>query len=256
MQGQVVIVGAGPGEVEHLTLGALREIHAADTILYDALVGDSILAEFPAHATTVFVGKRSGKHAYTQTMIISLMIRHALEGRRVLRLKGGDPSIFAHLASELGALRALQIPVKVLPGVSALLAAAAQLETPLTARGASRQIWICDGHTFDFEKQAKAWAEFQGTRVFYMSAGRTAEISAALLSEKLDAQTPCALVENAGSAEALTHRGSLFEFASGELTRKTLGPGIFLVGDVLRLQANALDAELVSSKQKQYATAS
>ncbi|MCS6972745.1 MAG: SAM-dependent methyltransferase, partial [Leptospiraceae bacterium] len=149
MTGSVVIAGAGPGGLQHLTLGALEAIREAEVILYDALISDEIVAQFPEQAEKIFVGKRCGQHAWTQTMIISAMIAHALAGKKVLRLKGGDPAVFAHLAEELAALHKLAIPVRVVPGVTAVLAAVAELSRPLTARGGSRHVWITDGHSGD-----------------------------------------------------------------------------------------------------------
>lgn len=233
MKGRVTIAGAGPGELEHLTLGALGAIETADVILYDALIGESITRRFPPGAEKIFVGKRCGNHAYTQTMIVNAMIEQALMGRHVVRLKGGDPAIFAHLASELAALEALEIPVKILPGVSAMLTAAAELKVPLTTRGNNRHVWITDGHSADLEKYGEEMARFPGTLVFYMGAGKTAEISSLLISWGEKPEKPAALIENAGGASAKLQRGKLREFADMKIARATTGPGIFLVGEAL-----------------------
>lgn len=231
--GEVIIAGAGPGELDHLTIGCLKAIHSADVILYDALIRDSILAEFPLRATQIFVGKRCGNHAYTQTMIISAMIEHALSGRRVLRLKGGDPSIFAHLKSELDALQKLNIPVKILPGVSAMLTAAAELKVPLTTRGGARHIWITDGHATSIKDSISEMAVFNGTLVFYMGATRAHELTEMLIAHGMRANMPAVLIENAGSPNATHSRGTAVDFAVGALRRQTEGPGIFLVGEAL-----------------------
>ncbi len=230
MKGFVTIAGAGPGEIDHITVAALRAIHSADVILYDALLRPSLIAEFPKDAETIFVGKRCGSHAYTQTMIIAAMIQHALAGRHVVRLKGGDPSIFAHLTSEISALSGLNIPYKILPGVSAMQSAAAELGRPLTLRQSARHVWVTDGHAADLPRNARQMADFPGTLVFYMGAGRTAEISQLLMQNGLAGDTAAALIENAGSAEAATQQGSIESFASGKFSRLSEGPGIFLVG--------------------------
>lgn len=234
MKGNVVIAGAGPGEIDHLTIGVFREIKQADVILYDALIRDSIVAEFPESCEQIFVGKRCGTHAYTQTMIIASLIEHALAGKRVLRLKGGDPSIFAHLASEIDALHALGIPLKILPGVSAMLAAAAELQVPLTTRGQSRHIWVSDGHADDISDNAEQMANYSGTLVFYMGAERCATIATCLAAHGLGASTPCALVENAGSHDAVLQRATLSELTAHRIARLTSGPGILLIGEALR----------------------
>ncbi|MFO1472718.1 MAG: uroporphyrinogen-III C-methyltransferase [Turneriella sp.] len=230
MKGFVTIAGAGPGEIDHITVAALRAIHSAEVILYDALVRPSLIAEFPGNAETIFVGKRCGSHAYTQTMIIAAMIQHALAGRHVVRLKGGDPSIFAHLTSEISALSGLNIPYKILPGVSAMQSAAAELGRPLTLRQSARHVWVTDGHAADLSLNAAKMAVFPGTLVFYMGSGRTAEISRLLLENGLNRETAASLVENAGSAEAKTQNGTVADFAAGQFNRLTQGPGIFLIG--------------------------
>lgn len=228
--GSVIIAGAGPGEIDHITVAALKAIHSADVILYDALVRPSIIAEFPQHAKTVFVGKRCGNHAYTQTMIIAEMIKHAMAGRNVVRLKGGDPSIFAHLSSEIAALAALKIPYKILPGVSAMQAAAAELGRPLTLRQNARHVWVTDGHAADLELNAPNMARFPGTLVFYMGSGRTAEICRLLMQHGLAGETAAALIENAGSTAAASQTGSVADFAAEKIHRATNGPGLFLIG--------------------------
>ncbi len=228
--GLVTIAGAGPGEIDHITVAALKAIRAADVILYDALIRTSVIAEFPQNAVTIFVGKRCGNHAYTQTMIVAEMIRHAMAGRHVVRLKGGDPSIFAHLASEIAALAALKIPYKILPGVSAMQAAAAELARPLTLRQNARHVWVTDGHAADLENNAAKMAAFPGTLVFYMGSTRTAEISRLLMQHGLAGETAAALVENAGSALAASHTGTVADFAAERLQRTTSGPGLFLIG--------------------------
>ncbi len=243
MTGSVTIAGAGPGELDHLTVAVLKAIRAADVILYDALIQPSIIAEFPAAAEKIFVGKRCGNHAYTQTMIVSAMIENALMGKNVLRLKGGDPSVFAHLASELTALEKLEIPVKILPGVSAMLTAAAELKVPLTTRETNRHIWVTDGHSSELEKYGEQMAAFPGTLVFYMGAGRTVEITSLLMSWGMPENKAAALIENAGGENAVLARGTVSDFASENLCRTTEGPGIFLIGDAIALPGAASEAD-------------
>ena len=229
-KGSVIIAGAGPGEIDHITVAALKAIRVADVILYDALLRPSIIAEFPHGAETIVVGKRCGTHAYTQTMIIAEIIKHAMAGRNVVRLKGGDPSIFAHLSSEIAALAALKIPYKILPGVSAMQAAAAELGRPLTLRQSARHVWVTDGHAADLEHNAPKMAQFPGTLVFYMGSARTAEICRLLLQHGLAGETAAALIENAGSTEATAQTGSVADFAAEKIHRATNGPGLFIIG--------------------------
>jgi uroporphyrin-III C-methyltransferase len=155
--GQVWLVGAGPGDPELLTRKAERLLTAASVVFHDALVGPGVLALVPAHVRRIPVGKRSGRHSKDQREICRLLVEAALAGERVVRLKGGDPSIFGRSAEEIDALRAHGIDVRICPGVTAACAAAASAGVSLTLRGRARRLSFVTAHVRVGEALALDW---------------------------------------------------------------------------------------------------
>lgn len=198
--GSVVLVGAGPGDPELLTLKALRALQSADIILYDRLVGPEILELARREARRILVGKAGHGLSCRQGDINALMLKLAHEGRRVVRLKGGDPLIFGRAAEEIEACRSAAIPVEVVPGITAALGAAAELAIALTDRHCSHRLHFVTGHSkdggvpdHDWRSLADPWA----TTVLYMGGRRFSAILQRLLAAGLDPQTPAVAVSGA-----------------------------------------------------------
>jgi uroporphyrin-III C-methyltransferase/precorrin-2 dehydrogenase/sirohydrochlorin ferrochelatase len=244
--GHVTIVGAGPGDPELLTVRAVRALAAADLVLYDALVSLEVLAMAP-RAQCFSVGKRAGRASFRQEAIHTLMIRSARRGKRVVRLKGGDPFVFGRGGEEVLALRAAGIPHEVVPGISSALAAPALAGIPVTHRGLATAFAVVSGHA------ELAWRPLLGglapnaaTVVVLMGLGARAAIAAYLLERGWAASTPAAVLLAAGTPRAHTWTGSL-----GELGHSTVpetladAPGTIVVGEVVTLaHAAVLPQEL------------
>ena len=209
MTGHVSIVGAGPGDPELLTVRAVRALAAADLVLYDALVSPEVLALAP-RAQRFCVGKRAGRASFRQEAIHALMIRSARRGKRVVRLKGGDPFVFGRGGEEVLALRAAGIPHEVVPGISSALAAPALAGIPVTHRGLATAFASCPA------TPRAAWQPLLGgltpnaaTVVVLMGLGARAGIAAFLLERGWAASTPTAVLLAAGTPRAHTWTGSL-----------------------------------------------
>lgn len=198
--GEVWLVGAGPGDPELLTCKALRLILAADVIFYDALVSAEILALVPANVRRVSVGKRSGRHSRDQSDINDDLLDAAKAGLRVVRLKGGDPSIFARSAEEMTHLSARGITVNVVPGITAASAAAASAGVSLTLRGVARRLQFITAHAKAGEPLDLDWtalADPRSTLAVYMGRAAAPEIARNLMNAGLAPDTPALVVENA-----------------------------------------------------------
>lgn len=233
-----------------LTLRALKAIKAADVILYDALLDKDFHAIFPPKAEIIYTGKRCGNHSMSQDEISALLVEKCLEGKNTIRLKGGDPFIFGRGGEELLALRAAGINTEIIPGVSSAMAAAASGGFPLTHRAISRECIFIDGHNLLLEPERfKFYAQFPGTLVFYMCAGKCQQIAQALLTNEMPEQMPVVIAENVHMANECFSAGTLKEAAEGYVTRKTDGPGLIIVGEVLRLsEFENIKKELTSIK--------
>lgn len=191
--GSVWLVGAGPGDPDLLTRKAERLIAAADIIYHDALVGPAILELARPGAELISVGKRSGRHSKSQDMINDLLLAAALEGRRVVRLKGGDPSIFGRSGEELDHLIAHGISVRICPGITTASAAAASSLASLTLRGSARRLTFVTAHVragAAVDQDWKALVDEKATLAIYMGREAAAEISSSLIGAGLAATTP------------------------------------------------------------------
>ena len=244
MTGHVSIVGAGPGDPELLTVRAVRALAAADLVLYDALVSPEVL-ELAPRAQRFSVGKRAGRASFRQEAIHALMIRSARRGKRVVRLKGGDPFVFGRGGEEVLALRAAGVPHDVVPGISSALAAPALAGIPVTHRGLATAFTVVSGHA------ESAWRPILGglspnaaTVVVLMGLGARAGIAAYLLERGWAASTPTAVLLAAGTPRAHRWTGALRDLGDAPVPEALEdAPGTIVVGDVVTLAASAAVAE-------------
>jgi uroporphyrin-III C-methyltransferase len=233
MTGRVLLVGAGPGSADLLTVRALRAIEGAEAILYDALVGEEVLALLPTTALRIQTGKRSGKTSMNQDAINRLMLRLARRGLTVVRLKGGDPSIFGRSGEERAFLEAHGVEVEIVPGVTAASAAAAQFAFPLTHRRQARRVVFATARVE--EGSAGEWedlADPETTAVFYMGRDAAPAISQRLIAAGRSPATPALAVENAGRLEARLVTSTLANLPGDLATLAATGPVLIVVGEV------------------------
>lgn len=242
---RVALVGAGPGDPELLTVKALKRIEAADIVLHDELVSDEILELIPAAAEHIAVGKAKGSHSATQDQINRALVTAARGGKRVVRLKGGDPLIFGRAGEELDYLRRHGIACEIVPGITAALGCAAAAGFPLTDRRAASQVIVAPGHGRDGEPPPD-WREVAAKRrtiVVYMGLSVAGEIAAELIAAGLPAGTPAAVIENGTRPDQRISTGTLGEL--GRLAeRHKDGPGLLVIGDVVRLAPAWAPADL------------
>jgi uroporphyrin-III C-methyltransferase len=223
----VVFVGAGPGAADLITLRGARALSQADVVLHDALTNPE-LREFAPRARWIDVGKRGFDHSTGQARINALIVRHASQGRAVVRLKGGDPSVFGRLEEELEALAAAGLAAEVVPGVTAAIAAAAATLRPLTRRGRGRSVALSTAMTRDGELHAARHAD---TEVFYMAGRQLAALARRLAAAGWSADTPVLVVSRAGWPDQIASDHVLATLAeasllhSGRPTVVTVGAG-------------------------------
>jgi uroporphyrin-III C-methyltransferase/precorrin-2 dehydrogenase/sirohydrochlorin ferrochelatase len=235
--GHVSLVGAGPGDPGLLTRRAVARLRAADLVLYDALIDRRIL-KLARHAQRFFVGKRAGRHAMTQLTINSVMIRAARRGKRVVRLKGGDPFVFGRGGEEALALRAAAVSFDVVPGVTSAIAAPALAGIPVTHRGVSSAFLVVGGH--DEETFAAAVDEVAPngvTLIVLMGVGRRAALASRLIDRGWAPRTPAAIVVDASKATQTSWSGTLDDLAAERFDLESNGPGTIVIGDVVALAA-------------------
>lgn len=232
-KGSVWLVGAGPGDPELLTRKAERLIATADIVFHDALVGPGILALIPSRAEIVNVGKRSGRHSKDQGTIDALIVKAARSGLRVVRLKGGDPAIFARATEELDACRAAGVPVAICPGITAASAAVAGLGRSLTTRGLARKLVMVSAHARGSEPLDLDWqslADPAATLAIYMGKEAAPQIAHNLMAAGLPGDTPVTLVENASLPGERSFDTRLDLLALAARTSLGSGPALILVG--------------------------
>ncbi|HZX42324.1 MAG TPA: uroporphyrinogen-III C-methyltransferase [Myxococcaceae bacterium] len=229
--GLVSLVGAGPGDPELLTLRAVARLSDADVVFYDALVDRAALRLAP-RARWAFVGKRAGRPSISQRTIERLMIRRALRGERVVRLKSGDPFVFGRGGEEALALAAAGVPCEVVPGVSAAVAAPALSGIPVTHRGLSAAFLVVSGHAeAAFDPVLRSLEPGAATVVVLMGLQTRALVADALLSRGWSPRTPAAVLLSAATPEARSWRGTLATLGSCGLPDQHPDlPGVLVIG--------------------------
>jgi uroporphyrin-III C-methyltransferase len=231
--GKVYLVGAGPGAPDLLTVRAVEVLKRADVVFHDALVHPETIA-LARNAERVAVGKRCGKHSTAQRFINKRLVDAARRARVVVRLKGGDPMLFGRAQEEISALEAAAIPYEVVPGVTAALAASADLGISLTQRGMARSVVFATPRTGEGEK-ANEWARAvaaSDTAVVYMGAGQAEMIVEGLRAHGMRESTPVALVENASLGDRRQFRSTLRDLPKLVAKLELSGPVLIMIGEV------------------------
>ena len=258
--GHVTLAGAGPGDPELLTLKAVRALRGADVILYDDLVTAPVLEFSRRESKRVLVGKTGYGPACKQTEINALMVAYAREGKRVVRLKSGDPMIFGRAGEEIAELRAAGIAFDVIPGISTVQAAAARLQVSLTHRDLARRVQLVTGHSREGklpdDLDWRALADPNATTAVYMANRTFAELSRRLIGEGLDAATPAvALIDVTRSSEEIIAStiGELpAKLAARQSSGRPSGPCLIVIGAVLQdawpMAASGASGALLASK--------
>ncbi len=237
MSGHVALVGAGPGDPDLLTVLAARLLAEADVVVHDALVGDGVLALASPTAELIDVGKRPGQ-GVAQDLINVLLVRLAGEGRRVVRLKGGDPFVFGRGGEEAVALTAAGVQCQVVPGISSAIAAPAAAGVPVTYRGLAASFTVVTGHRQHGERPVDwhSLAKVGGTIVVLMGVAQRGDIAAALMAGGLAGDTPVAAIHRATTGEQSVARCSLAALAATAVQ----SPATLVIGAVAALDVTAL----------------
>lgn len=231
-KGKVYLMGAGPGNPDLLTVQAVEILKTAEVVLHDHLVAQEVLDLIPAWTQVRNVGKRCGQAGIAQDQIHSLLIAAAREGKRVLRLKGGDPLLFGRVGEEMEALARAGVDFEVIPGVTSAMAAAAAAKIPLTDRRYASKLVFLSHHTAG--NVSPVWDEValkDATYAVYMPGKNYGAIAAKLMEGGLDRSTPCVIVANASLAEQQIHRTTLEGLA---LEERLPAPSVLIIGEVAK----------------------
>ena len=238
--GHVALVGAGPGNPELLTLAALRALRSADVILYDDLVAPDILDFARREAKRMLVGKSGYRPSCRQDDINALMVSLAKAGKRVVRLKSGDPLIFGRAGEEIEALERARIPFEIVPGITAAQGAAASLGVSLTQRGRARRLQLMTGHAHDGQLpedlDLAALADPSTTTAIYMPLAHLRELTRRMLEAGASPERPASAVFNATRPDQLVVTGTVADIAERVIEQRVAGPCLVLIGEAMGVE--------------------
>jgi uroporphyrinogen III methyltransferase/synthase len=237
-QGKVWLVGAGPLDAGLMTLKGLDVLKHADVVVYDRLIGDEILGMIPQSARKIYVGKSAGYHTVKQEQINQIILKEALCGNKVVRLKGGDPFLFGRGGEELELLTENNVPFEVVPGVTSAIAVPAYAGIPVTYRDYSSSLHIFTGHfsaTGSSELNYKTIAELHGTLVFLMGLSSVRSICECLILAGMSEETPAAIIENGTSVRQRTITATVKTLADEATANIIHSPAIIVIGKAVTL---------------------
>ena len=232
---KLTIVGAGPGDVELITLKAIKALENADVILYDALINEELLQYASKNAEIHFVGKRIGCHAYTQDQINDLIVSMAQRHGHVVRLKGGDPFIFGRGGEEIEYVQQFGIETAIVPGISSSMGVPAANGISLTQRGISESFWVITGTTSDrnLSDDVALAAKSTATVVILMGMSKLAQI-VSLFQNELKGATPVAIIQNGTTPKEKIGVGTIDTIQNVVAEKKLSSPAIIVIGEVVR----------------------
>jgi uroporphyrin-III C-methyltransferase len=238
--GHVYLVGAGPGDPDLLTLRAARILAQADALVYDNLVSDGVLALANPQAQRIFAGKRRNEHTLRQEQINALLVQLAQEGKRVVRLKGGDPFIFGRGGEEMQKLREHNITFEVVPGITAASGVSCYAGIPLTHRDHAQSCLFVTGHLKDGSPELdwSALTRPHQTVVIYMGLSALAPICASLIAHGAPSDRPIAIVQHGTLATQRVITGTLSNLPGKVQGQPLLSPSLIIVGDVVSLHSD------------------
>lgn len=238
---RVILVGAGPGDPELLTIKALKALQNAKAVLYDALVNEEILDHCPT-AVKLFVGKRKGCHSYMQEQINELLVEYALRYGNVVRLKGGDPFVFGRGREEMNHLLKAGIPTEVIPGISSALAAPAEIGIPVTHRKIAESFWVITGTTSNHKLSADVSlaAQSNATVIILMGMGKLAEI-VKTFSKNGKRDIPVAIIQNGTRNNQQSVTGTICDIEEKVATQQLASPAVIVIGEVVNTADNLLN---------------
>ena len=239
-KGKLTVVGAGPGDVELITLKAIKALEGAAVVLYDALVNVDLLKYAP-NAEKIFVGKRKGCYAYQQEHINDLIVSRAKSHGHVVRLKGGDPFVFGRGAEEMEFAAKKGIDVAVVPGISSSLSVAANQHIPVTKRGSSESFWVITGTTKEHKlsKDIALAAKSSATVVILMGMSKLSEI-VALFTAEGKAKTPVAVIQDGTTKREKIGIGTVASIEAKVTEQQLSNPAIIVIGEVVHHRTQLL----------------
>ncbi|MGQ9613553.1 MAG: uroporphyrinogen-III C-methyltransferase [Chloroflexus sp.] len=238
MSGKAYLVGAGPGRADLITVRGLTVLRQADVVLYDRLIAAALLDEAPPYAERIFVGKKPGHHAFRQDGINETLVRLVREDLQVVRLKGGDPGVFAHVAEEAAALAAAGLPFEIVPGVSSALAIPLYAGIPLTWRGVATAFTVVSGHeATPHGCSGISWSLLAAspTVVVLMALGRLEQVCSALMAAGRNPDTPAALISRGATSQQATLQATLATLCDRQRLIQLPPPAVLVVGEVAAL---------------------
>nr|WP_321414351.1 uroporphyrinogen-III C-methyltransferase [uncultured Allomuricauda sp.] len=241
--GKLTVVGAGPGDVDLITLKGVKALQNADVVLYDALV-DSKLLEYAPQAEQIFVGKRKGCYSYQQAQINDLIVERATQGLHVVRLKGGDPFVFGRGAEEMEHASGYGIEVAVVPGISSSVSVPASQNIPVTKRGAAESFWVITGTTKEHKlsSDVNLAAKSNATVIILMGMSKLGEIMELFISEGKE-NTPVAIIQNGTTENEKIGIGTVASIEHKAKEQQLSNPAIIVIGEVVNHRQKILDIQ-------------